>query len=90
MQAEVRITHPAWRHAMSTQMPSYLATSSLMRSASPIWRDRLIGPWFFDAFQAIKHLRTDVIPPNFTCAVEGFDPDEWAAQNPDHAYTAKN
>ena len=37
-------------------------------------------------YQSIKHLRTDVIPPNFTFAVEGFDAAEWAAENPDHAY----
>lgn len=52
--------------------------------------DALQGFWRSDEYQAIKHLRTDVIPPNFTFAVEGFDPDEWAAQNPDHAYTPKN
>lgn len=46
--------------------------------------------WHSDDYQAVKHLRTDVIPPNFTFAVEGFDPEEWAAQNPDHAYNHDN
>lgn len=42
--------------------------------------------WNSDDYQAIKHLRTDAIAPNFTFAVEQFDPAEWAAKNPDHAY----
>lgn len=50
--------------------------------------EALQGFWNSEEYQAIKHLRTDVIPPNFTFAVEGFDPEEWAAQNPDHAYNA--
>ncbi|MBT3139691.1 DUF1330 domain-containing protein [Ruegeria litorea] len=39
------------------------------------------GFWNSDEYQAIKHLRTDVIPPNFTFAVESFDAEERAAQN---------
>ncbi len=39
--------------------------------------------WRSDEYQAVKHLRTDVIPPNFTFAVEGFDQEEWAARNLD-------
>ena len=35
--------------------------------------------WNSPEYQKIKHLRTDVIPPNFTFAVEGFDPDDWEA-----------
>ena len=48
--------------------------------------EALQGFWKSDEYQSIKHLRTDVIPPNFTFAVEGFDPEEWAEENPDHAY----
>ncbi len=33
--------------------------------------------WNSDEYQAVKHLRTDVIPPNFTFAVEAFDPSDW-------------
>ena len=33
--------------------------------------------WNSEEYQSIKHLRTDVIPPNFTFAVEGFDPSKW-------------
>ncbi len=32
--------------------------------------DALLAFWNSDEYQAIKHLRTDVIPPNFTIAVE--------------------
>ncbi|GAA6193761.1 hypothetical protein NBRC116597_36820 [Phaeobacter sp. NW0010-22] len=39
------------------------------------------GFWNSDEYQAIKHLRTDVIPPNFTFAVESFDAEERTAQN---------
>ncbi|WP_166415524.1 DUF1330 domain-containing protein [Cochlodiniinecator piscidefendens] len=46
--------------------------------------------WNSDDYQAIKHLRTNAIPPNFTFAVEGFDPEEWAQHHPDHAYNTKN
>lgn len=42
--------------------------------------------WHSAEYQSIKHLRTDVVPPNFTFAVEGFDPDELARQDPEHAY----
>ena len=34
--------------------------------------------WNSPEYQAIKHLRTEVIPPNFTFAVEGFDPSNWS------------
>lgn len=44
------------------------------------------GFWHSADYQSLKHLRTDVTPPNFTFAVEGFDPDAWAEQNPGHAY----
>ncbi|MGB0969060.1 MAG: DUF1330 domain-containing protein [Halocynthiibacter sp.] len=50
----------------------------------------LQGFWHSDAYQAVKHLRTDVIPPNFTFAAEGFDAAEWARENPEHAYTQKD
>lgn len=50
----------------------------------------LQGFWHSEEYQAIKHLRTDVIPPNFTFAVEGFDAEEWAQQNPDHAYVKQD
>ena len=48
--------------------------------------EALQGFWHSAEYQSVKHLRTDVTPPNFTFAVEGFDPDEWAEQNPGHAY----
>lgn len=37
--------------------------------------------WNSEEYQAIKHLRTDVIPPNFTFAVEGFDPSAWSMES---------
>lgn len=43
--------------------------------------EHLQGFWKSDEYQVIKHLRTDVIPPNFTFAVEGFDKNKWEAQN---------
>lgn len=52
--------------------------------------EALQGFWHSEEYQAAKHLRTDVIPPNFTFAVEGFDAEEWAEQNPDHARAAQN
>lgn len=33
--------------------------------------------WNSPEYQAAKHLRTDVIPPNFTFSVNGFDPSKW-------------
>ena len=45
--------------------------------------------WRSDEYQSIKHLRTDVTPPNFTFAVEGFDSAEWARADPDHPYLSK-
>ncbi len=48
--------------------------------------EALQGFWNSEEYQAVKHLRTDAVPPNFTFGVEGFDPAEWAEQNPDHAY----
>lgn len=41
----------------------------------------LQGFWQSDEYQSIKHLRTSVIPPNFTFAAEGFDPHAWQARN---------
>ena len=52
--------------------------------------EALQGFWKSDEYQSIKHLRTDVIPPNFTFAVEGFDPEEWAEEKPDHAYVKQD
>ena len=46
----------------------------------------LQGFWKSEEYQSVKHLRTQVIPPNFTFAVEGFDAEEWAEQHPEHAY----
>lgn len=37
--------------------------------------------WHSSAYQAAKHLRTDVTPPNFTFGVEGFDLAEWKSAN---------
>ena len=34
----------------------------------------LLSVWNSEEYQKAKHLRTDVVPPNFTFAVEGFDP----------------
>lgn len=34
--------------------------------------------WQSAEHESIKQLCTDVIPPSFTCPVEGLDPDEWA------------
>ncbi len=33
--------------------------------------------WHSEEYQAVKHLRTDAMAPNFTLAVNGFDPKEW-------------
>lgn len=33
--------------------------------------------WNSDEYQAINHLRTDNIPPNFTFAVEAVDLSKW-------------
>ncbi|GAA6192886.1 DUF1330 domain-containing protein [Phaeobacter sp. NW0010-22] len=38
--------------------------------------EALQGFRYSDEYQAVKHLRTDVILPNFTFAVEAFDPEE--------------
>ena len=40
----------------------------------------LVNFWNSSEYQAIKHLRTDVIQPNFTFAVEGFDPSEYTPE----------
>ena len=40
--------------------------------------------WHSPEYQAVKHLRTDVIPPNFTFAVHGFDMAEWLEAHPEH------
>ena len=34
--------------------------------------------WHSEEYQAIKHLRTDNTPPNFTFAVEAVDLSKWA------------
>ena len=44
----------------------------------------LQGFWHSPERQAIKHLRTDVIPANFTFAVEGFDMEDFLTQNPEY------
>lgn len=44
--------------------------------------DALQQFWHSEEYQAVKHLRTDVIPPNFTFAVDGFDMNEWLEKNP--------
>lgn len=36
--------------------------------------EALLGFWNSKEYQKIKHLRTDVIPPNFTFATQGFLP----------------
>ena len=38
--------------------------------------EALLGFWNSKEYQNIKHLRTDVIPPNFTFATEGFLPED--------------
>lgn len=43
--------------------------------------EHLQGFWKSDEYQAVKHLRTSVIPPNFTFAVNGFNQNEWEARN---------
>jgi uncharacterized protein (DUF1330 family) len=43
--------------------------------------EHLQGFWKSDEYQAVKHLRTSVIPPNFTFAVDGFNQNEWEARN---------
>ena len=43
--------------------------------------EHLQGFWHSKEYQSIKHLRTDVIPPNFTFAVEGFNQAEWEERN---------
>lgn len=35
--------------------------------------------WYSDEYQDIKHLRTNVIPPNFTFIVNGFDEGQYQA-----------
>ena len=39
--------------------------------------EALLSFWNSPEYQAVKHLRTDVITPNFTFAVEGFDTEEY-------------
>ena len=43
--------------------------------------EHLQGFWKSDEYQSVKHLRTSVIPPNFTFAVSGFDQSEWEGRN---------
>ncbi|MDE0239509.1 MAG: DUF1330 domain-containing protein [bacterium] len=45
----------------------------------------LQGFWHSPEYQAIKHLRTDVITTNFTFAVEGFDLENLLERNPEYA-----
>lgn len=39
--------------------------------------DALLGFWKSTEYQAVKHLRMDVIPPNFTFAVEGYNEQDY-------------
>ena len=39
--------------------------------------DALRGFWNCPEYQQVKHLRTDVIPTNFTFAVEASEPPRW-------------
>lgn len=41
----------------------------------------LQGFWKSDEYQKIKPLRTSVIPPNFTFAVNGFNKNAWEDRN---------
>lgn len=43
--------------------------------------EALQGFWKSPEYQSVKHLRTDTIPPNFSFAVHGFDPEQWFARN---------
>ncbi|MGB1239625.1 MAG: DUF1330 domain-containing protein [Pseudomonadales bacterium] len=43
--------------------------------------EHLQGFWKSEEYQAVKHLRTDVIAPNFTFAVQGFNQAQWEARN---------
>ena len=43
--------------------------------------EHLQGFWKSEEYQSVKHLRTSVIPPNFTFAVKGFDPSAWEENN---------
>lgn len=42
--------------------------------------EKLKAFWFSPEYQAIKHLRTDIIPPNFTFIASGFDAETYEAQ----------
>lgn len=37
-------------------------------------KEAVLNFWNDPEYKAIKHLRTDATPPNFTIAVDGFDP----------------
>ena len=37
-------------------------------------KKHLMDFWYSPEYQAVKHLRTEAIPPNFTFAVEGYNP----------------
>ena len=41
--------------------------------------------WNSKEYQAAKHLRTGVTPPNFTFGVEGFDMEDWLDEHPEQA-----
>ncbi|SDQ24647.1 DUF1330 domain-containing protein [Pseudovibrio sp. Tun.PSC04-5.I4] len=43
--------------------------------------DALQSFWNSEDYQKVKHLRTDVIPPNFTFGVEGFDMEAWEKEH---------
>ncbi|MBY7729588.1 DUF1330 domain-containing protein [Vibrio bathopelagicus] len=52
------------------QWPNQKAKFTLFKFES---MEKLREFWYSEEYQSIKHLRTNVIPPNFTFITEGFD-----------------